>query len=136
MGKRILCLLMMVVLILWGELQVSASPVRLQVQNAPTSAVLMSVARLGGFNLLLSDGIGGTVTVNVQEEPQKILELLSASQGLLLERYGNVYLVTAPDKSSALRRVHSYQAKYARPADLAKIANLSLGEAGKKSQII
>ena len=135
MGKRILCLLMMVVLILWGELQVSASPVRLQVQNAPTSAVLMSVARLGGFNLLLSDGIGGTVTVNVQEEPQKILELLSASQGLLLERYGNVYLVTAPDKSSALRRVHSYQAKYARPADLAKIANLSLGEAGKKSQL-
>ncbi|MBE6093388.1 MAG: pilus assembly protein PilQ [Selenomonas ruminantium] len=135
MGKRILCLLMMVVLILWGELQVSASPVRLQVQNAPTSAVLMSVARLGGFNLLLSDGIGGTVTVNVQEEPQKILELLSASQGLLLERYGNVYLVTAPDKSSALRRVHSYQAKYARPADLAKIANLSLGEAGKKSQM-
>lgn len=135
MGKRILCLLMMVVLILWGELQVSASPVRLQVQNAPTSAVLMSVARLGGFNLLLSDGIGGTVTVNVQEEPQKILELLSASQGLLLERYGNVYLVTAPDKSSALRRVHSYQAKYARPADLAKIANLSLGEAGKKSQV-
>ena len=135
MGKRILCLLMMVVLILWGELRVSASPVRLQVQNAPTSAVLMSVARLGGFNLLLSDGIGGTVTVNVQEEPQKILELLSASQGLLLERYGNVYLVTAPDKSSALRRVHSYQAKYARPADLAKIANLSLGEAGKKSQV-
>ena len=135
MGKRILCLLMMVVLILWGELQVSASPVRLQVQNAPTSAVLMSVARLGGFNLLLSDGIGGTVTINVQEEPQKILELLSASQGLLLERYGNVYLVTAPDKSSALRRVHSYQAKYARPADLAKIANLSLGEAGKKSQV-
>ena len=135
MGKRILCLLMMVVLTWWGDVQVSASPVRLQVQNAPTGAVLMSVARLGGFNLLLSDGIGGTVTVNVQEEPQKILELLSASQGLLLERYGNVYLVTAPDKSSALRRVHSYQAKYARPADLAKIANLSLGEAGKKSQV-
>ena len=135
MGKRILCLLMMVVLTWWGDVQVSASPVRLQVQNAPTGAVLMSVARLGGFNLLLSDGIGGTVTVNVQEEPQKILELLSASQGLLLERYGNVYLVTAPDKSNALRRVHSYQAKYARPADLAKIANLSLGEAGKKSQL-
>jgi type IV pilus assembly protein PilQ len=135
MGKRILCLLMMVVLILWGELQVSASPVRLQVQNAPTSAVLMSVARLGGFNLLLSDGIGGTVTVNVQEEPQKILELLSASQGFLLEKYGDVYVVTAPDKSNALRRVHSYQARYARPADLAKIAILSLGEAGKKSQV-
>ena len=135
MGKKSLCLLMMGVLILWGELQVSASPVRLQVQNAPTGAVLMSVARLGGFNLLLSDGIGGTVTVNVQEEPQKILELLSASQGLLLERYGSVYVVTAPDKSNALRRVHSYQVKYARPSDLAKIANLSLGEAGKKSQL-
>ncbi|WP_026766803.1 type II secretion system protein GspD [Selenomonas ruminantium] len=135
MGKSVFCLLMMVVLTCLGELQVSASPVRLQVQNAPTSAVLMSVARLGGFNLLLSDGIGGTVTVNVQEEPQKILELLSASQGFLLEKYGDVYVVTAPDKSNALRRVHSYQARYARPADLAKIAILSLGEAGKKSQV-
>ena len=135
MGKSVFGLLIMVIMICLGELQVSASPVRLQVQNAPTSAVLMSVARLGGFNLLLSDGIGGTVTVNVQEEPQKILELLSASQGFLLEKYGDVYVVTAPDKSNALRRVHSYQARYARPADLAKIAILSLGEAGKKSQV-
>jgi len=116
-----------------GALNVNAAPVRLQVQNAPTEAVLMSVARLGGLNLLLSDGIGGQVTVNVQEEPLKILELLSASQGFMLEKYGNVYVVTAPDKRNALRRVHSYQAQYARPADLAKIANLSLGEAGKKS---
>ena len=135
MGKKKLFLLMLFLGIWWEQLPVSASPVRLQVQNASAGAVLMSVARLGGFNLLLSDGVDGTVTVNVQEEPLKILELVAASQGLLLEKYGNVYVVTTPDKSNALQRVHSYQAKYARPADLAKIANLSLGEAGKKSQL-
>ena len=135
MGKKRLFLLMLFLGLWWEQLPVSASPVQLQVQNASAGAVLMSVARLGGFNLLLSDGIDGTVTVNVQEEPLKILELVAASQGLLLEKYGNVYVVTTPDKSNALQRVHSYQAKYARPADLAKIANLSLGEAGKKSQL-
>ena len=134
MGKKFLCLFMMLFFTGLGTLNVYASPIRIQVQNAPTDAVLMSVARLGGFNLLLSDGIGGTVTVNVHDEPIKILGLLSASQGLLLEKYGDVYVVTAPAKGNVLRRVHSYQAKYARPADLAKVANLSLGEAGKKSQ--
>ena len=135
MGRKCIGLLLMAMFVCLAQVKVSASPVHLQVQNAPTNAVLMSVARLGGFNLLLSDGIGGTVTVNVQEEPDKILELLSASQGLLLEKYGDVYVVTAPDKTNALRRVHSYQARYARPSDLAEIAKLSLGEAGKESQM-
>ena len=134
MYKRRICLWMMV-LSLWLGNVAQAEPVRLQVQSAPASAVLMSVARLGGFNLLLADDIGGTVTVNVQEEPAQILELIAASKGLLLERYGTVYVVTTPDKAGTLRRVHVYQAKYARLADLAKVANLSLGEAGKKSHV-
>ncbi|WP_296771990.1 secretin N-terminal domain-containing protein [Selenomonas sp.] len=112
-----------------------AAPIHLQVQNAPVGAVLMSVARLGGLNLLLSEGIGGTVTVDAQDEPLDILALLSASQGLMLEKYGSVYVVTAPDKANALCRVHSYQARYARPADLAEVAKLSLGEAGKRSPV-
>lgn len=134
MNRGSVCLVMMV-LSLWLGNVAQAAPVRLQVQNAAASAVLMSVARLGGFNLLLADDISGTVTVNVQEEPAQILELVAASKGLLLERYGNVYVVTTPDKAGTLRRVHMYQAKYARPADLAKVANLSLGEAGKRSQV-
>lgn len=127
--------LLLMVLSLWLGNVAQAAPVRLQVQNAAASAVLMSVARLGGFNLLLADDIGGTVTVNVQEEPEQILELIAASKGLLLERYGTIYVVTTPDKAGTLRRVHIYQARYARPADLAKVANLSLGEAGKKSHV-
>lgn len=135
MRRKKFCLMVMFLVCLLGSLKANASPVHLQVQNAPTGMVLMSVARLGGFNLLMGDNIGGTVTVNVEEEPEKILEIVAASQGLLLEKYGNIYVLTTPDRSNALRRVHSYQAKYARPADLAKVAKLSLGEAGKKSQM-
>ena len=135
MGGKKFCLFGLLLLLWLNPIKALASPVHLQVQNAPTGTVLMSVARLGGFNILLADNIGGTVTVNVEEEPANILELIAASQGLLLEKYGNIYVLTPPDKSNALRRVHSYQAKYARPADLAKVAKLSLGEAGKKSQI-
>ncbi|SHK75320.1 type IV pilus assembly protein PilQ [Selenomonas ruminantium] len=119
---------------LCGQNLAGAAPVHIQVQHAATSAVLMSVARLGGLNLLLADNIGGTVTVNVQEEPEAILRFLTASQGLLLEKYDNVYVVTTPERSNELRSVHVYKARYALPADLAKVANLSLGEAGKKSQ--
>ena len=135
MGGKKFCLFGLLLLLWLNPIKALASPVHLQVQNAPTGTVLMSVARLGGFNILLADNIGGTVTVNVEEEPANILELIAASQGLLLEKYGNIYVLTPPDKSNALRRVHSYQAKYARPADLAKVAKLSLGEAGKKSQM-
>ena len=134
--SRILLLGCLVCSLFMGMGQIAcANPVHLQVQNASTGAVLLSVARLGSFNLLLADDIGGTVTVNVREEPAQILELLAASQGLLLERFGNVYVVTSPDKAGSLRRVHSYQVKYASPQDLAKVVNLSLGEAGKKSQV-
>lgn len=122
-------------LLFYGQQTVGAAPVRIHVQNAAVSAVLMSVARLGGINLMVSEGIGGTVTVNVEEEPEKILELLAASQGLLLEKYGNVYVVTTAAGSDTLRRVHVYKSKYAPPADLAKVANLSLDVAGKKSQV-
>lgn len=119
---------------LFGQADASAAPVRLHVENAAVGAVLMSVARMGGFNLLLADNIGGTVTVNVKEEPEKILELLAASKGLLLEKYAGVYVVTTPAQSDALRRVHMYKAQYARPEDLAKVANLSLFAGGEKSQ--
>ena len=121
-------------LALCGQTSVLAAPVRLHVENAATSAVLMSVARMGGFNLLLADNINSRVTINVQAEPEKILELLTAAKGLLLEKYDDVYVVTAPGQNNALRRVHMYKAQYARPADLARVANLSLQEAGEKSQ--
>lgn len=122
-------------LVLSWQINVSAAPVRLHVENAPAGAVLMSVARMGGFNLLLADNIGGTVTINAKAEPEKILELVAASEGLLLEKHDGIYVVTAPSHSNALRRVHSYKARYARPADLAKAANLALSEAGKTSPV-
>lgn len=130
--KRLLLALLGI--ILSCQANVWAAPVRLHVENAPAGAVLMSVARMGGFNLLLADNIGGTVTINVKAEPEKILELVAAAKGLLLEKQDGIYVVTAPDHSNALRRVHSYKARYAKPADLARAANLSLLEAGKKSQ--
>lgn len=130
-----LCSFFLMGALFWGQQAAGAAPVHIHVQDAATSAVLMSVARMGGLNLLLSEGIGGTVTVNVEEEPEKILELLTASQGLLLEKYDNVYVVVTAAGSDTLRRVHVYKSKYAPPAELVKVANLSLGEAGKKSQV-
>ena len=73
MGGKKFCLFGLLLLLWLNPIKALASPVHLQVQNAPTGTVLMSVARLGGFNILLADNIGGTVTVNVEEEPANIL---------------------------------------------------------------
>ena len=113
----------------------SATPVNMNVQEADAGAVLLSAARLGGFNLILGDTALGKVTLRVEEEPQRIMELVAASQGLLLERYDNVYVVTSPAKNGRNRRVHIYKSRYANPHDLARVANLSLSLAGKSDNL-
>lgn len=121
---------------LWGSAAwCGAEPVHMNVQDADAGAVLMSAARLGGYNLILGDAALGKVTLRVEEEPQRIMELVAASQGLLLERYDNVYVVTSPAKNGRNRRVHVYKSRYANPHDLARVANLSLSLAGKSDNL-
>ena len=122
-------------LIMPGAVLVQAAPVQINVRNAETGAVLMSVARLGGFNLILGDTSLGQVTLRVNEEPQRILELVAQSQGLLLEQYDGVYVITSPEKRGSNRRVHTYKSRYANPHDLAHVANLSLSLAGKNDNM-
>ena len=103
-----------------------AAPVRMQVVDGDVRAVLLSTARLGGLELVLDDAVAGQVTLNLYDEPEHILQMVTASQGLVMTRDGQTYIVTTRARSEALSRVHVYNVRYANPADLAKAINLAL----------
>ncbi len=107
-------------------LQAEAAPMRVQVVDGDVRAVLLSAARLGGVDLVLADDVKGTVTVDLNEEPHRVIDLVAASKGLVVEREGNTYLVAAGTNGAGLRRVHVYPVRYADPVELASAADLAL----------
>ena len=123
----VLCLLVG----LSGTLPVEAAPVRMQVVDGDVRAVLLSAARLGGFELVLDDTVAGKVTLNLYDEPERVMQMVADSQGLVMAREGQVYLITTRARSESLSRVHVHKVRYANPADLVKAINLSLQGAGK-----
>lgn len=108
-----------------------ASPMQLKTVAADVRPVFLSVAKAGGFNLILDDGVTGSVTLNLSGEPERLLELIAASQGLCAVKDGNVYVVTTAKKAAAMRRVHAYTVRYADPHELACAVNMSLQSEGK-----
>lgn len=111
-----------------------AAPVNMQVVEGDVRSVLLTLARAGHENIVLDDSVGGTVTLHVTEEPQKLLRMVAASKGLVLVKEGTTYLVTTAAKADGLRSVHVYPVHYADPQDLARAAELSLRESSAFGQ--
>ncbi len=112
-----------------------ASPVSLQVAGADVRSTLLSVARMADMSLVFDDGIDGSVTANITDEPENILRYIVRTQGLTLVQEGNVFLVTSAGKASALSSIHVYKIRYGNPEDFARIVNLSLKMGGNSQDI-
>ena len=109
-----------------------AAPIHVQVANGDVRSVLLSAARMGGFNLVMDDEVSGSVTLNLYEEPERVMTMVAASKGLLLTRDGNNFIVAVGSRAAGLRSIHTYKAKYANPQDLARAVNFAQQEEGKK----
>lgn len=125
----------MVLLFLWsfGSLsRVFAEPMDVKVDGVEVRMLLTSIAKVGGFDLVLDDSVTGKVSIHLtQKEPEEILELIAMTKGLVVERRGSTYLVRAQDGNvSTLYRTHVFPIQYAEPDSLLEVINLSLGEAG------
>lgn len=105
--------------------QASATPLHMQVVDADVRSVLMSAARLGGFNLICDQSVAGTITMHLDGEPEEILQLAASAQGLIVTQKGDTYIVTGGSGDG--RQMHLYTARYADPQALAKAVNLALG---------
>ncbi|MFC0266765.1 type IV pilus secretin PilQ [Kushneria aurantia] len=112
--------------------------VSLNFQRIDVRGALSILAEEVGLNLVVSDAVGGNVTLNLQDVPwDQALELILQSSGLASRRSGNVLMVAPGDELAAMaqRRAEAEQGvannetlttdylrmRYARAADLATL---------------
>ncbi len=109
-----------------------AAPMDLSVVDGDVRSVLLSAARMGGFNLVLDDSVSGTVTLSLQGvEPEEALQLIAGAGNFVLDRKGGSFVVTSREKAGGLAGIHMYCLKYGNPDELRNAVILSLGKAGK-----
>ncbi len=109
-----------------------AAPLSLQVTDGDVRSVLMSVARMGHFNLVLDDSVQGTVTLNLRDvEPEEVLRFVSGARNFALQDLGGTFIVTAVNRQGGMRGIHSFSVRYGNPEELRDALNLSLGLAGE-----
>ncbi len=116
-------------------LRAEAEPISLSVMDGDVRSVLLSTARMGGFNLVLDDSVAGTVTVSLQNvEPLDAMHLVASAGNLLLEQVGGNYVVTARGNQAGLSSAHVFPLRYADPEEVRNSVILSLGLAGNPAQ--
>ncbi|MBN3858081.1 type IV pilus secretin PilQ [Paraburkholderia sp. Ac-20340] len=97
-------------------------PISLNFQRAELTAVLHAFAQFTKLNIVASERVRGQVTLRLDRVPWRAaFDLLLASNGLALERTGNVLWV-APAADLAARERQRYEA-HARAADLEPLAS-------------
>lgn len=80
-----------------------AEAISLNLQNVAIPAALQLLADFGGVNLVVADGVSGTVTLRLQDIPWRdAMDLILAINGLAKRQTGNVLLV-APAETLAAR---------------------------------
>lgn len=110
---------------------VAAAPMEISVVDGDLRSVLLSTARMGGFNVVMDDSVDGKVTLSLQNvEPEEALRLVAGAGNLLLERIGNSYVVTARGNGDSLSGVHVFPIQYANPDELRESVILSFPREG------
>jgi beta-lactamase regulating signal transducer with metallopeptidase domain len=72
----------------------TAKRITIDARNEDTRNVLMMIANKSGHNILISDQVGGKVTVQVKDVSwTRALEIVALSQGLITKRSGDIVLV-------------------------------------------
>lgn len=132
MGKQIIYVLVLLLGIMWlsSNDTVNAEPIKMQVTGGNIRTVLLSVAQSGKFNIIIDDKVNGYVTLNLCAEPEKILQLLTDSQGLVLTKVANTYIVTEAAKAGFLQKAYVYNIKYADLHDIVQAVILCMDKEG------
>lgn len=108
-----------------------ASPLTLEVVEADVAALLTSIARLSGLDLVLDDSVEGRISLRLQDvEPEEALSLIGKTKGLVMQYEGKVLLVRSARAAAPFYRMHVLPVRYADLDTAFAAAKLSLGEAG------
>ena len=109
-------------------------PVSLNFQNVETRALLQILADVSGRNIVLSDSIGGTMALRLQNVPwDQALEIIMQARGLALREVGDTLMIAPSTEIAAFRdqqrkaeqaapmRSEFIQINYAKAKDLAAL---------------
>lgn len=100
----------------------AGKPISLNLKNAELSAVVQSFAKFSGVNIVASEKIRGTVSLNLVDVPwRQAFDTLLEVHGLAMERHGDVIWV-APAAELAARDRLRFEA-HARAADLEPLSS-------------
>lgn len=110
------------------------APVSLNFQNVETRALLQILADVSGRNIVLSDSIGGTMALRLQNVPwDQALEIIMQARGLALREVGDTLMIAPSTEIAAFRdqqrkaeqaapmRSEYIQINYAKAKDLAAL---------------
>ena len=110
------------------------APVSLNFQNVETRALLQILADVSGRNIVLSDSIGGTMALRLQNVPwDQALEIIMQARGLALREVGDTLMIAPSTEIAAFRdqqrkaeqaapmRSEFIQINYAKAKDLAAL---------------
>ena len=90
--------------------------------DADVRHVLITAARLGGFNIVIDDNVKGTVSLNLTEvEPLEAVKFVVAARNFSLEQIGSAYIVTAFEPHEMPRKIHTFALRYANPGETADL---------------
>lgn len=97
--------------------------------DADVRHTLMTVARLGNFNLVIADTIKGTVTLHLQNvAPLDALKFIAAAKNFSLQHIGDAYIVSLGNNFDTLRHIHTFDLNYANPEEAAALIRAVLAE--------
>lgn len=129
------CFLFAALFLFLSGARADAAPISMMVAGADVRTVMRSLARMANMSLVFDDSVVGTVSVNLEDEPENILRFVAETEGLTLSREGDVFLVTTAAKADAMRQMHVYPVRYGDPEELARVANLALNMTNKRYRI-
>jgi len=124
------------------ELVYTGDKLSLNFQNIPVRSVLQLLADFTGLNMVVSDSVGGDITLRLKNVPwDQALDIILKSKGLAMRKNGNVILVAPTEEIAArekleleaqkqveeLAPLHSelIQINYAKAQDLADLLKSS-----------
>lgn len=69
-------------------------PISLSFQNTPVRTILQSLAQFAGMNLVVSEDVGGHMSLNIKNVPwEEALEMVMTSQGLGERKIGSILYI-------------------------------------------
>ncbi|HIE32991.1 MAG TPA: type IV pilus secretin PilQ [Thermodesulfobacteriaceae bacterium] len=79
--------------------QYNGTPISVDFQNADIHAVLRLLAKIGGFNVVVSDSVKGTITLKLENVPwDQVLDMVLSTKGLGMIRMGNIVRIAPLDE--------------------------------------